>query len=279
MAASGRATTGDDRCGQWFAALDEVVAAVGTGDGQYAPVPGFGALRASRFLVAITPDADDDGFRVWAERLRRLDAQARAIEIGNAGLGVPQAAIERCGRSLLAGYLAVAAQREALVRAAHVPDDYSTAARVVGLYPLTSAPFSIGVHRLHEQTRERFATAAPATIARRYAAPAAARLSSAKVAALIAGSADNTLGIPEPGRDQLARLFATFAPTLVVDGDASSQSGSAPVEPPNCLANWSPSRIDSAAHVVLVSQAPSTTLATPSAGTIVGGPIALNGLS
>ncbi len=220
-------------CGEWFAAADAFVAAAGTADAQTTRVAGFDYLRVERFLAAIDPGPSDPAFPAWAERLRRLDAKARSFELRNAGAPLMGDTIERCGRVLLSLDLASPARREALARAAVVPDDYSTLARVAGLYALTSAPFSVGVHRLHEQTRERFARAAaratPPARAHWYLPAVGAPLSPAEVAAVLARSRQGPLGVPEPAPRDLARLFETFAPTLVVDGDADYDRIGVPV--------------------------------------------------
>ncbi|MCQ8131045.1 hypothetical protein, partial [Methylomonas rivi] len=51
----------------------------------------------------------------------------------------------------------------------------------------------------------------------RYQSPAASTIRAAEVAEMLAQSAANPLGIPEPSPDQLEQLFSAYAPVWVVD--------------------------------------------------------------
>ena len=56
----------------------------GVGDAGARPVPGFPYLRVDRFLASFRAEVKDEAaFREWAGHLRRLDQEARRIELQN----------------------------------------------------------------------------------------------------------------------------------------------------------------------------------------------------
>lgn len=194
-------------CSAFFAALDAAVDGAGVRDAQDSPIAGFAYLRVSRLAAAERPASADDevALKAWADGLRRLDAQARRHETANLP-GGPQAfpadRVLSCGAQLLAQDLARPDRRQALVAGARVPDDYSDASRVIGLYPLSRHPFTAGVRRHQRETVAAFAREGPT-------GPAAARLR--VTPRLETGDAD-------PAR---VALFDAHAPVfeLEVDGD------------------------------------------------------------
>ena len=144
--------------------MDRAVADAGVQDAQYARIAGFSHFRVDRTLAALRGRAAQDprAFQAFAERLGELDLDARRYEI----LNLPVADVERlprldagttrqsalrrtaeCGRLLRELDLAKPEARATLLERASVPDDYSVAARVIGLYPLTRLAFASGVRR------------------------------------------------------------------------------------------------------------------------------------
>src|SRR4051812_45286399 len=154
---------GERGCAQWYEAFDRAVDEAGVRDAQYAPVAGFPYLRIDRFTASSGAHASGDtATRLFAERLLGLDLEARAFELQNlpSWNGSRKAALSRtadCGRTLLALDLAHPAARQAIRDQAKVPDDYSTAQRVLGLYPVASYFFARGVRGWEAQTRQAFA--------------------------------------------------------------------------------------------------------------------------
>jgi len=208
-------------CAEWFVGLDARVAEAGVGDAQDARVAGFPYLRASRLLAALRPlaEANDQALQALAERMLALDQEARRYEIMNLPPGrlAEGEAIERtrqCGQLLRGIDMAVPEARRALLERAHVPDDYSTASRVLGLYALTRFAFASGVRRNEAEMREAFAREPATAAAIRYAPPPVPR--PARVAAILENSAANPLGIPEPSERELADLLAAYAPSFEV---------------------------------------------------------------
>lgn len=220
-------------CGQWFAALDETVDRAGTRDGEAFRVPGYPYLRVDRFLTSFGADIAGDPVRrqAWVAQLRRLDVTARRYETSNlrpddlAALAVPdtgaaQAKSEGCADVLARADLVTERQFQDLAGRARVPDDYVDWQRVVGLYPLLSVPFSMGVEHWHEQAMAAFAetqpTADAASSILRYV-PASDFVEPVRAQAVVAGAPTDALGIPEIGREAQGMLFTTFAPVFEIE--------------------------------------------------------------
>ncbi len=227
-------SSGDARveaCRAAFTTVDLEVAEAGVGDAEAARIPGFPYLRASRFLASFrNQPLQPAAFEAWVDRLRRLDRQARRVELAN----LPPAEREKLAAPIreLAGCADVlrrhdltADGRRALRRAARVPDHYSALSRTLGLYPFTSFGVAVGFMNW----KRRFLPAAMAangplpvegsltTYRPTVGGAAPRRLRAGQVAAIVAGARDNPLGIPEPKGADLARLIETFAPVWVVD--------------------------------------------------------------
>ncbi|MGA1315868.1 MAG: hypothetical protein ACO3YN_02930 [Rubrivivax sp.] len=240
-------------CARQWQARDAAVRAAGTRDAQETVIPGFPYLRLDRLGQAILPapvDGADTAAQVsagtsaviatavgdaapaaaaravdaplatsrawqaWRERLSALDHQARAVEARNAGIDVT-GDTDACRQVLMQADASPAAQ-QALRAAARVPDDYASAWRALGLYPLTRLGFAVGIRAWQDRTREVFAQPLAALpveggLQRLWPAPdAAAGLRS--VAGLPADAADPSLA-PAP----LRALLQQHAPVLEID--------------------------------------------------------------
>lgn len=215
-------------CSEWYRQLDDSIDAAGVRDAQETRVPGFPYFRVDRLHAALRDRAaaSEAGMQAFGDALLRLDLLARRHELRNLNdSGVEsQESFQRtaeCGRLLRELDLARPERRTQLLERARVPDDYSGAARALGLYPLTGLAFSAGVRRWEEETRAAFAAppAAPGEAGVvRYAPPGgAATLPRAAVAALLAraGAAD-PLGRPLLSERELADVAATYAPSFEV---------------------------------------------------------------
>lgn len=217
-------------CAQWYRALDAEVDAAGVRDAQYTRVPGFPHLRVDRLLAAQRDRAaeSEPALRAFAERLAQLDLEARRHEVLNmpgADEGVRSQAMRRareCGPLLRQADLASAQARQALLAAAQVPDDYSTAMRFLGLYYLTRIPFTAGVRRWERDTLETFErepAAAPNRV--RYSPPGAQAVPRNAVAGWLGRAAFDPLGLPGLSERELDRLAAVYAPSfeIAIGGD------------------------------------------------------------
>ena len=149
-------------CVAHFVSWDQRVADAGVGDGGSHRLAGYPYLRSNRFLasfgdgIAADP-ADSVRVSAWLEHLRRLDMQARRIELQNLGIADVDAQLERleaCGTAALQQLKA--ADLDAIAQAAKVPDDYSMAARVLGAYPLALPFMRLGIERFQAELREDF---------------------------------------------------------------------------------------------------------------------------
>jgi hypothetical protein len=219
-------------CARWLASLDEAVERAGVRDAGAYRIPGFPYLRADRFSASFRNDVKDDpaAFAVWVDRLRNLDATARAYELMNlpprllASLEVPdrnaaKARTDACAAELTRDDLAVTSQREALVARAAVPDDYIERNRVLGLYPIATLPFSIGVNRWQEETVATFrrspVSAGEGVALARYE-PVRDPGSATRTRSILERTKTDKLGIPQFTDDQRESLFQTFAPIFEI---------------------------------------------------------------
>jgi hypothetical protein len=209
-------------CTEWFRELDAQVDAARVRDAQEARIPEYPYLRVNRLLASFRHDAqrDQGALQALVERMQALDLAARAHEIANLGASVPLERARECGSRLRAANFADAQQRAQLLERAAVPDDYSTAHRVLGLYPITKWPFMAGVRNYQDGVRAAFrrelAPPVGGTVLR-YGPPAASPVPRAALAAMIERATADPLGIPEPHGDPLEALFAAHAPVFEIE--------------------------------------------------------------
>ena len=215
----------EQACARWYQGLDRAIDDAGVRDAQYAPLPGFPYLRTDRFTASTRDRAaeSDSAMRVFAERLLELDLEARGFELQNlpSWNGSRKAALSRtqdCGRTLLAVDLGRPATRQAIREQARVPDDYSTTARVLGLYPVTSYFFARGVRNWEAEARG--ALSRPADEQRpgvvRFAPPAQPPLTRLAVAGVLERARFDPLGQPLLTEREIELLAATYAPSFEV---------------------------------------------------------------
>lgn len=226
------------QCARLYERVDAEIAAAGVADAQTARVARFPYLRINRILADSAPAAGDAAaFDFWVQRLRRLGARARDVELANLP-GGSQAAnsarrLQRCAATLMRHDLADPDNRTRLRRAS-VPGDYQPLQRVVGLYPLTSMPFLLGVRRLHGEIRETFTAplaALPVAGGLRRLTPPAPHppLSADQAAGILQRAADNPLRMPVPAGADLERLLHAFAPHWEIDVASADDRPGQPV--------------------------------------------------
>ncbi len=209
-------------CAQWYRDVDARINAAGVGDAQEARVPGFPYLRVSRLLDSYRMEAlaDERVLRALVDRMQALDLEARRLEAANLPPETVTPRAGACAALMREADLADPRARAQMLERAAVPDAYSTALRVFGLYAVAKIPFSAGVRRQHEEIRAAYrrelAPPQGGTVLR-YGPPAAPPLARAAVAAMIERASANALGIPEPRGDDLERLFAAYAPLFEIE--------------------------------------------------------------
>jgi 8-oxo-dGTP pyrophosphatase MutT (NUDIX family) len=213
-------------CAQWYQALDNEIDSAGVRDAQYTRVPGFPHLRVDRLHAALRERAAEGApaMRAFAERLGELDLESRRHELQNlptlddARRREALRRAEDCGRLMRAADLESLPARAALLRAAQVPDDYSTAQRIAGLYYLTRFPFAAGARRFEADVRKAFEREADLAANRvRFSPPLAAFTPRNAVAGLIGRATFDPLGQPALSAAELERIAVSYAPSFDVE--------------------------------------------------------------
>ena len=215
-------------CARLLQRLDQAIDQAGVRDAQSPRVEGFPYLRVDRITARLQPsDAGAEANHAWRERLLALDREARAIELANGGEAVGSrkdaAGVDDC-RARLAQEDRTAAQP---VKSAQVPDDYSTAQRAFGIYPLTKYAFASAIRNWQEETRD-LHTVPLAQLpslgeAIRYAPRPALLLASSDT---MSEPGVDALGVPRLAPALREALLARHAPALEVDTvDANDRLG------------------------------------------------------
>jgi hypothetical protein len=226
-------------CTAQFEDLDRRVRGAGAADGAAYRIPEFPWLRLTRFLASFR-DELPDGSREWLEHLRQTDLEARRYEIAN--LERPPAQhrvisdelkrLDRCGR-LLNQHLTDGHGQLRLQRAAAVPDDYHTAMRWLGLYPITQMFVLPGVQRLHRTQHAALAAipeVAPGRASREYhALGQASQHSQARASQAAAKARRDAIGVPMLTPHLEASLLDRYAPVWRMETAGYSDRIGAPV--------------------------------------------------
>lgn len=237
------ATGGTDEvsaCRQVFAAIGRAVDAAAVADAEAARIEGLPYLRINRFLASFRHDAlGPEAEEAWLDRLAELDRQARSVELANlppdAGQrlrseierisGHPEDPLDssrRCTTVLRRHDFADTGEIESLRRAAYVPDHYAFWPQLIGLYPVSAVAVAAGFESWKAAFLAGFPDGAQSE-PRRTAFEAylphveTDLLRQQNVAAIIAASRRNPLGIPEPSGRDLITLIETFAPVWQVE--------------------------------------------------------------
>jgi len=222
-------------CAEWFRSLDARVDETGVRDVQQTRVPGFPYLRVDRLHAALRPIAAKDArsLNAWAARLSTLDLEARSAEIDNlpredfeALPGMHGAARElaldrtrECGERMRAADLADPQARHRMLDGASVPDDYSTAMRILGLYAFTRLPFASGVRDWQDQTRADFRhreDSSRGAATARFVPPGAEEPDFHAAARILARGESDPLGFPEVSRHEFDWLSSAYAPIFEI---------------------------------------------------------------
>ncbi len=209
-------------CAQWYRDFDARVNAAGVGDAQEARVPGFPYLRVNRLLASYRSQAlaDERVLHALVDRMQALDLEARRLEAEHLAPETVTPRADACAALMREADLADPRARAQMLERAAVPDSYSTALRVFGLYAVAKMPFSAGVRRQEEEVRAAYrrelAPPQGGTVLR-YGPPAAPPLARAAAVAMIERASANALGVPEPRGDELERLFAAYAPVFEIE--------------------------------------------------------------
>jgi hypothetical protein len=220
-------------CRQIYDRVDRVVLQANVRDAQDFPIKGYPYLRSNRFFASVAQKTDsalkmDFLLRQWMA----LDQRARQLELKN----LPVAAyteLEQTRRTLFPNQIDFMSTLEACAKTlleidrAHVatikqkvsaPERYSLLKRLIGFYPLTAIPFARGIRKFQSEMTEKFSkdrneVVSDADVVLHVAPPT----QTIDVAAILQAASDNPLNIPLPNSEQLAQLFAQFAPNFAID--------------------------------------------------------------
>jgi hypothetical protein len=161
----------DARATLFFNQLDMTVEKYGVSDASGFVVPGFPYLRSNRFLAAMKERlAYPDAGVYWADQMLKLDLKSRRKEFSNlpaaALMEISTATGETVDRDTIYQKTESYALRlfrndrthpgfmDILKKTVTVPDEYSSMARVVGLYPLAGIPVTLGTAMAYSRYQE-----------------------------------------------------------------------------------------------------------------------------
>jgi hypothetical protein len=223
---------------RFFELLDHTVKEAGIRNVSDFAVRGFPYLRSNRFLADLKPDLNNDARRnQWVRWMQKLDLAARRKEIQNLAAEGLQNLTQQLGepadRDILFNRATDYSDRllshdqrqpdfyQTLLAAVTSPSEYSTAMRVVGIYPLTSIPVTAVTRQVQDQFRKWHHAPADQLetlgdlIA--YGPPPGPAYSQSIVRLILERSKLNALGVPRPTIADQKILLAMFAPVLYQD--------------------------------------------------------------
>jgi hypothetical protein len=225
-------------CLSFFENLDKKVETAGVRNAANFPVPGFPYLRASRFLAALGSRLQADGERdLWVGWMQELDLYGRRSEIRNLPAEAAQTLSGKSGaeeaREELSARIASCSEKlrnhdqggkdfYSLIQSkVHIPDEYSTFLRVVGVHPLTAIPVAVAT----ENSRMKFQKWFEGDIAKipvegklkTYFPREGTSLDQVQIGRIVSGAQDPFLKAPRPERADLEKLTRAFAPAIIQD--------------------------------------------------------------
>jgi hypothetical protein len=223
----------------FFSRLDKTIGNYGVFDASGFLVEGFPYMRSNRFLAGMKTHlhTDPDGL-YWAEKMMKQGLQSRRKELNN----LPEAAFEKLSEATgeildrqttirKAEQYAQRMFREeqvqpgfipALKRAVRVPDEYSTLARVFGLYPLAGIPVTIGTAVAYSRYEDWHQTAPDelevlGALARYVPPKTDASVDPAFIKQLYDPDRLDAFGLPQLAPADMRQLAGLFAPVILQD--------------------------------------------------------------
>ncbi|UCD80648.1 MAG: hypothetical protein JSW26_04225 [Desulfobacterales bacterium] len=218
--------------------LDQAVKETGVRNAADFPVGGFPYLRTNRFLTALKDHLDSDERKEqWVRRLQQLDLDARRKEIQNLPADdltdLAHQLGEPADRKILFDRLAFYSEQlltgdqrrpdfsTILQAAVTSPSEYSTAMRVVGIYPLTCIPVAAVTRNVQDKFTKRLRvpvdqleTLGELTA---YGPLRSEPYSERSVRLILDRSRQNPLEIPQLSDADQKLLLAMFAPVVYQD--------------------------------------------------------------
>lgn len=177
--------------------------------------PAYPLLRGNRVLDAWPPGLATQGRRDWLSA-----ALSQGLLVWRAALaGEPPALrasalaqLRRCGRTQVNALAASAGRTDAVRRALRAGDAYTSAARVLGAYPLAVPAMRLGIAAWKSDAQRAFAAGLPAALTQRYVPLRA----DTRTAQGVAATAQLLPGLDLPHVRKLRGLIDRHAPVLHV---------------------------------------------------------------
>jgi len=229
-------------CQALLTALDQEVEKAGARDAASHPVPGFPYLRTNRFLSRLKNNIHSEQVREqWSRWMRVLDLDSGRKEISN----LPDALVssfssnqgtlsnrarcyeqaESCSEALFQHDKARPDFYETLLPHVDVPDEYSLAMRIFGLYPLVAIPVAITTDISRKRIRSWYDTGLENLPVdgrlRAFTPPESSFLNEEEVQAIIDASSNNPQCVPLLDQNLGRNLVQYFAPVFIQDVAAS----------------------------------------------------------
>lgn len=227
--------------------LERITVAQGRQDVQASRIEGFPYLRINRFWASFKGElAERPAMRFWLHQLAELDDESRLVEINNLSFSNKQldrlassgkieliSRLRNCRDLFIESDLRQQPQLERILKNASVADNYNTAARILGLYPVSKLFVMAGVKKLHADMINAFqqmGSADEETPPLNYYAPRklAEQFTQPEIAALLQRNANNLLAIPILTERQKAILFSQFAPVWAIEVAGDDDKPGAP---------------------------------------------------
>jgi hypothetical protein len=223
---------------RFFEVLDRSVGEADGKDASIFPVSGFPYLRTNRFLTGLKQDLNTDARKEqWIRWLQQLDIEARKKEIRNLPSGTVRELARDLGeepdRQILQGRVADYSEKllthdqgrpdffTTVQAAVTNPDEYRTAYRVMGLYPITSLPVAVVTHRVQDDFKNWHHTPVDQLDIQgeliAYGPSQLAAYSQASAGMILKRSRKNALGVPIPSVTDEDILVGMFAPLIHQD--------------------------------------------------------------
>ncbi len=216
------------RCADFFAALDQRIAAADAFDAGSFRVKDYPYLRVNRFLASFREEVDDrNAFAAWIDQLQAIDQYARYHESLNLSAAGDNAAIESdeieeikrqvaaCGDRLKAVDFKEMNNRDRLANRISIPDEYLSFRRVLGLYAITRVFVSFGVSNWHDEARKDYSMEpSQDRQAIRYVPEKSSDMGGAR--RIVEDSHRDALGIPKYSPEAETALFQAYAPVWEV---------------------------------------------------------------
>ncbi len=235
-------------CEELVHSVDELVQAAEVTDQASNRINHFPFLRTNRFLASFNEQIDSaEQFNQLIENLRQQALTGWRFEINNLGqvksadlfslasqLGTDSlhSALDECSQLLVESSFRKQSSKERLLANNLAPDAYRNWQRIIGLYPLVSPFFKLGILQWHGETRETHAKGrtglrVKGELMHYHDSPGRLEYDDKTVKQLPGSISNNPLGIPEPDKKTLRALFHAHAPVLEIDTvDHDDQIGS-----------------------------------------------------